>query len=115
MGRRMPKINTDVTNLFEQIPTHSNEELFLSLAELPNLTIERIVSYGQTTAPDQWYDQARHEWIILLRGEAELTYADGNSSVLRAGDIEWIPAHRRHRVSYTSTDEPSIWLAIHCD
>lgn len=24
-----------------------------------------------------------------------------------------IPAHRRHRVEWTSPDDPTIWLAVH--
>jgi cupin 2 domain-containing protein len=32
---------------------------------------------------------------------------------LKPGDYLLIPAHCRHRVAWTSSDEPSVWLAVH--
>ncbi|MDS4068774.1 MAG: cupin, partial [Candidatus Competibacter sp.] len=31
------------------------------------------------------------------------------------GDYLWIPAHRRHRVEWTSENPPAIWLALHLE
>jgi len=33
--------------------------------------------------------------------------------VLKPGDHVSIPAHCRHRVEWTATGEPTIWLAVH--
>ncbi len=51
--------------------------------------------------------------VILLQGEAELAYGDGSRMALKAGDYLLIKAHQKHRVEYTSSDPPCIWLAIH--
>ena len=32
---------------------------------------------------------------------------------LTAGDYLFIPAHQKHRVEYTSSRPPCIWLAVH--
>ena len=78
-----------------------------------NIQIERIVSTGQTTPSGQWYNQELDEWVILLQGEAELSYADDTRIKLKAGDYLPIPAHTKHRVEYTSIEPPCIWLAVY--
>ena len=79
----------------------------------PGLRIERIVSSGQASPPGFWYDQPHGEWVLVLRGEARLALADGAAPVLlRAGDFIDIAPHRRHRVEWTTPDEPTIWLAV---
>lgn len=103
----------DPVNLFvlpQPLPT---SEVFEPLLQKESCLIERIVSTGQTTPPGEWYDQARDEWVVLLQGEARLAYADGTEITLAAGDSVLIPAHCRHRVDYTSTEPPCLWLAVH--
>lgn len=53
--------------------------------------------------PGEWYDQERDEWLIVLRGEGELSCEDGSRIKLTTGDYLLIPAHHKHRVEYTST------------
>ena len=76
-------------------------------------SIERIISTGQATPPDQWYDQEQDEWVILLQGQATVSYGDGRKVLLKAGDYLLIVAHEKHRVEQTSAAPPCIWLAIH--
>jgi cupin 2 domain-containing protein len=33
--------------------------------------------------------------------------------ILRPGDYVEIPPHVRHRVAWTESDAPTIWLAVH--
>jgi len=75
--------------------------------------IERIVSRGHVTAPNEWYDQKRSEWVLVLRGRALITFAEKASVTLEEGDYVNIAAHERHRVEWTSPDEDTIWLAVH--
>lgn len=85
--------------------------------------IEKIVSTGgHTTAADEWYDQEQHEWVVLLQGEAKLLLDFSNTIgeekescvvVLHAMDYVLIPARLRHRVTYTSSEPPTVWLAVH--
>ena len=92
----------------------SGGETFLDLLNANHLRIERIVSTGQATAPGEWLDQDRAEWVILLRGAAGLLFeGDAQPRLIKAGDYVNIPAHTRHRVEWTAQDEPTIWLAMH--
>jgi cupin 2 domain-containing protein len=74
--------------------------------------IERIVSHGHRSLEGFWYDQKRCEWVVLLKGAARLQFED-HTVEMRPGDALNIPAHVRHRVEWTSPDEPTIWLAVH--
>lgn len=90
------------------------EERLDELLQAGTLRVERIVSTGQASPPDFWYDQAQAEWVVLLSGAAELQFADEAAPRrLQPGDWVNIAAHRRHRVNWTDPDQPSVWLAIH--
>ena len=104
-----------MANIFDLPSSLPDQELFEALVLDNNILIERIISTGQTTPPGQWYDQDRDEWVILLQGEATLAYADSSQIKLTAGDYLLIPAHKKHRVEYTSSDPPCIWLAVHAN
>ena len=84
------------------------------LVERGNLRIERIVSTGQAISEGQWYDQDTDEWVLLVEGAAGLRI-DGESEDRRLNDGDWIflPAHCRHRVTWTRAAPPTIWLAVH--
>ena len=88
------------------------EELFETLFDNGKVFIEKIISTGQVTPEGEWYDQDKDEWLIVLRGEGELSYEDGSRIKLTTGDYLFIPAHQKHRVEYTSTEPPCIWLTI---
>ncbi len=91
----------------------SDGEVFTQLLARPGCRIERIVSTGQATPVDDPYDQPHDEWIMLLEGAANLWIEDEDESALSPGDHLLIPAHRRHRVTWTQADPPTVWLAIH--
>lgn len=105
-----------VKNIFEDLPDKNDHEFFENLMDDPRFKLERIISFGQATPKDEWYDQERDEWVILLKGSASLVF-EGNAEVieLMPGDHLLIPAHQKHRVSRTDPDEPSFWLALHFD
>lgn len=104
-----------IANLFSQLPRSTAEnEQFSDLLKRPALRIERIVSTGQASPPDFWYDQPGAEWILLVQGEASLRFADETEARhLRAGDFIDIAAHRQHRVEWTPPGQITIWLAVH--
>ena len=96
------------------LPDASREEAFETLAAMSGrgTTIERIVSQGQASPPGFWYDQEWDEWVLLLRGGAELAFCDPPETVaLGPGDWLLIPAGCRHRVNATERD--TLWLAVH--
>lgn len=101
-------------NLFDAISPEITEEIIQVLLSTGNFRLERIVSAGQATPPGKWYDQETHEWVVLLKGGAGLRFEDeAEPRVLRPGDYLLIPAHRRHRVEWTDSGQPTVWLALH--
>ena len=100
-------------NLFENIPAELPGELFQTLAQSDALRIERIVSRGHTTPAGQWYDQPQNEFVILLHGAARLAFEDGREIAMGTGDWLVIPAHSKHRVTWTDPEQDSVWLAVH--
>ncbi|MBS1517024.1 MAG: cupin domain-containing protein [Bacteroidetes bacterium] len=101
-------------NLFE-IPAGLNKkfELFQPLYSGETIEIERIISEGHATPEGSWLEQERNEWVILITGNAVISFSDGRDFVLNAGDHLFIPAGVRHRVEKTSSEPKCIWLAVH--
>jgi len=99
-------------NLFANLPSQLPEELVTVLVENQHVRIERIVSMGHGSPDGFWYDQSEHEWVIVLKGEAKLAFDNGDSLQMKTGDHLLVPAHRRHRVEWTTPDEVTIWLAV---
>ncbi len=103
-----------MTNLFRDLPAHAPDEVVQALVSAGTVRIERIISHGHASPPEFWYDQPQHEWVALLTGAARLRFEGDESPVeMRPGDFLMIPAHRRHRVEWTTPDEPTVWLAVH--
>ncbi|OIO67229.1 MAG: hypothetical protein CO186_07850 [Zetaproteobacteria bacterium CG_4_9_14_3_um_filter_49_83] len=100
-------------NLFDDIDASLPDEVTQTLLSAANVRIERIISTGQASPPDFWYDQDEHEWVLLLAGSAGLQLAGENDiRILKAGDFLCLPAHQKHRVAWTDSNCPTIWLAI---
>lgn len=102
-----------MSNIFSDIPANLTEELFENLAEKPNVKIERIISKGHTSPKQGWYEQAQDEWVIVLQGEAIITFEDSEKR-LGSGDYLMISAGVKHKVSWTKPDIETVWLAVFC-
>lgn len=102
-----------IGNLLQALPDAAQGEVFQALVDSGAVLIERIVSQGQASAPDFWYEQARAEWVLVLQGAARLQWDDGSLLALAAGDHVLIPAGRRHRVDWTEPAVPTVWVAVH--
>ena len=105
-------MNIDSDNIFKSISGDFSEEIFTILVESEGVKIERIVSTGQSSPPEWWYDQEENEWVIVLEGEAILSFPKAEDIHLKAGDYINIPAHQKHRVSWTKQNTKTIWLAV---
>jgi cupin 2 domain-containing protein len=99
-------------NLFTNLSADLPEELFTTLLQAPDVHIERIVSHGHCSPDGFWYDQPTSEWVIVLKGAARIEL-EGKTVEMKPGDYLNIPAHTKHRVAWTTPDEPTIWLAVH--
>lgn len=100
-------------NLYTSIPGQLPDELIETLLETPAVRIERIVSHGHASPAGFWYDQEEGEWVVVLKGRARLLFEGEDKAIeMGPGDHVNIPAHRRHRVEWTTPDEPTVWLAV---
>lgn len=103
-----------VDNVFEEIPDALPDELFEDILVADGFRVERIISRGHASPDGFWYDQAHHEWVVVLQGSAGLSMEglDGEAR-LETGDFLMIPAGVKHRVEWTDRRVDTIWLAIH--
>jgi len=100
-----------MSNLFQIYPT-TNVEVIEDRLQLDGVKIERIISNGQPSPANVWYDQEQDEWVLLAQGTATLEFKHGEKKEMQAGDYLLIPSHLKHRVSEVSRD--AVWLAVHC-
>jgi cupin 2 domain-containing protein len=102
-------------NLTRGLPSRQlADEIVDTLCERPDLRIERIVSTGQITPDCHWYDQDHDEWVLVVKGAARLRIeGETEDRELEEGDYIFLPAHCRHRVAWTRSEPPTVWLAIH--
>lgn len=107
------KVVKKMDNLFKLPKVLTDGEAIEALIPDQGVLIERIISTGQSSPENFWYDQERDEWVVLLQGKARLVWKDGRSKELIPGDWVFIPAHEHHRVDWTSTHPPCVWLAVH--
>lgn len=101
-------------NLLTGIDPATPEEMFATLLTLPGVRIERIVSTGQASPPGFWYDQGWAEWVLVVAGSAAVQFEDeAEPRRLGVGGYLYIAPNRRHRVTWTDPDLPTVWLAVH--
>jgi cupin 2 domain-containing protein len=101
-------------NLLTNLGAAGAEEDVAPLLTTPEVRIMRIVSHAHASPPGFWYDQDETEWVMVVSGAAGLLI-DGETAVRGLGPGDWllIPAHVRHRVEWTASDQPTVWLAVH--
>jgi len=109
-----------IQNIYSSIPANIPQELFQDILITETFKVKRIVSKGQASPKDFWYDQDQNEWVILLKGSAGLLFEDNDTIIeLTPGDYINIPAHLKHRVEWTDPDIETVWLEImwvqHCE
>jgi cupin 2 domain-containing protein len=101
-------------NIFSDLPAQLPEELVETLVTSDRVRIERIVSHGHASPEGFWYDQDQNEFVMLLKGAARLQFEGEDEPIeMSPGDFIEIPAHRKHRVEWTTPDGPTVWLAVY--
>jgi cupin 2 domain-containing protein len=98
-------------NIFEQIIVDKKEEFFFEIFKNKTIKVEKIVSNGQKSPENFWYEQDKSEFILLLEGFAILEF-ENRVVELKKGDCLNIEAYQKHKVKFTSLDEPTIWFAV---
>ncbi|WP_394176266.1 cupin domain-containing protein [Thalassotalea litorea] len=100
-------------NVFEQLPSGLDSEIFDALYDKAGVKIERIISNGQSSPRQGWYEQEHDEWVMVIQGSAVLGFEDSSKLSLSVGDHVLIPAMLKHKVLATSRTPATIWLAVH--
>jgi cupin 2 domain-containing protein len=95
-----------------EIPDLLRDELSSTLVRGAGVRIERIVSQGHASPEGFWYDQDESEYVLVVAGAARLEIAGHGHIELQPGDWVDLPAHLRHRVTWTHPDLDTIWLAV---
>jgi cupin 2 domain-containing protein len=112
-GEEDPAVEGGEDNLLAGSCPEAGEEITSVLLNLPNLRLERIHSCNAVSAEGFWYDQAEHEWVMVLQGSARLQFDDeALPRNLSRGDSLLIEPHRRHRVVATDPAPGTVWLAL---
>lgn len=103
----------EAENIFASVIEEPEDELFDLLLNHGDLKIERIVSKGHTSPKSGWYDQDQNEWVIVLKGAATITLENDKPIQLKVGSYLNIPAHTKHKVTWTKPEVATVWLAVH--
>ena len=98
-------------NIFEQIIVDKNEEKFFEIFKNETIKVEKIVSNGQISPENFWYEQEKSEFVLVLEGFAILEFED-RVVELKKGDCLNIEAMEKHRVKFTCLDESTVWFAV---
>lgn len=98
-------------NIFDEIPVDKSEEKFFEIFKDEKIKIEKIVSNGQKSPQDFWYEQEKNEFVLILEGFAIVEFEDFEVE-LKKGDCLNIKAYQKHRVKFTTLDETTIWFAV---
>jgi cupin 2 domain-containing protein len=111
----LPAGDAEITigNLRLGIPHVLPDELFTTLAAGTNVRVERIVSRGHRSDEGFWFDQDEHEFVMVVSGHARVEVEQQGELDLRAGDYLVLPAHVKHRVTWTEPQQDTVWLAVY--
>lgn len=102
-----------VFKLFAGLEAEPGNEANEVLLRADGIRLERIVSNRAISPPGFWYDQEEAEWVMVLRGSARIVIAgEFEDRLLKPGDAIYLPARCRHRIAWTSPEEPTVWLAL---
>ncbi len=100
-------------NIFRGSDVKLKEELVEELISGGKIIrLERVIS-PESDTPSEVYDQEEDEFVMLVRGYAELELEDREECHrihMEGGDYIDIPAHLKHRV--IRTEEGTTWLAL---
>ncbi len=102
-----------IQNIFNDIPRNIPKELFEPLLKTEQFILERIISKGQSSPAEGWYEQTQNEWVMVLKGNAVIRFDNGKTHDLTTGDYLQIPAMQKHKVVKTCQTEETVWLALH--
>lgn len=70
-------------NLLAKIPANLDQEVSEVLVNNKAVCIERIISKGHSSPPTGWYDPSKNEWVMVLKGEAIISFENKTEYIYR--------------------------------
>jgi cupin 2 domain-containing protein len=103
----------EVKNIYDSENINLTKEYFEDILKQKGFKLERIISFGNITENNFWYDQDEDEFVLLLKGAAKIQLENQSVITLGEGDYIIIPAHVKHKVIYTDTKIKTYWLTCY--
>lgn len=102
-----------VENYFSGFLKSHSKENYYDLLKNKKFVLEKIVSKGYATPRNVWLLEDKNEFVLLLKGTAELLFENGVTTKLKEGDYFIIPSGIKHKVIKTSKKPLCYWLTLH--
>ncbi len=102
----------NLTGILKSVDEKLKEEYFEEIIQSENFKLERIISECHRSPENFWYDQDKNEFVLLLKGSAEILFEDNTLIKMKEGDYIIIPAHLKHRVEKTDELQKTFWLTL---
>ena len=101
-------------NLLQTPCPPPGKETSRELASGRGWQLKLICSNAFSSPVESWMDQSEMEWVLVLRGSAQLRFQDAEGLTdLSPGDHLLIPSNRLHRVERSDPDPGTLWLALY--
>lgn len=102
-------MKNELQNIFDTAKfPEIGDEFFETVLSHKNVKIELIKSNNIVNGV--LYNQSHDEWVVVLEGDAILEI-EGIRHILHKGNSMFIKANSSHSV--ISTNEKTLWLAVH--
>lgn len=102
-----------IENFYTGFKTNPQLENYIEILNGKKFRLEKIVSKGYVTPKTKWLVESKKEFVMLLKGKAELQFETGQRVLLKEGDYLIIPENIKHKVVKTSKRPLCYWLTIH--
>lgn len=85
----------------EKLARSENADEFVEIAEADGFKI--YITAGKTIKPIQedMHDNSRDVFMLVLKGEIQFTFENGEKEIVRTGEFFVLPKHVRHKCVFT--------------
>jgi len=106
-------LKIQIENFYTGFKTNPLLENYIDVLNGNKFRLEKIISKGYKTPKTKWLSESVDEFVLLLKGKAEILFETGQIVELKEGDYLIIPSNTKHKVVKTSIRPLCYWLTIH--
>ena len=106
-------LKIQIKNFYSGFKTNPLLENYIDILNGNKFRLEKIISKGYKTPNAKWLSESVDEFVLLLKGKAEILFETGQIVELKEGDYLIIPSNTKHKVIKTSIRPLCYWLTIH--